>query len=310
MLLTKTALQRATHRQPSFFYTSAREGMFDFLTNVLEPSSGVLLPAYVGWSRNEGSGVLDPILKVGAPVSFYNLTADLTVDMADLEQRLATGFFRVLVVIHYFGRTDIQLPAIRELADRYDVILLEDLAHAFFSALGSGAAGKFGHVLLYSLHKMFPFTQGGLIRYSDAALVRRQKSTLPAISHDLFSYDFSAISAARRRNFFALTDLLKLTPEFGSKFQLMWPVLSDHDVPQTLPVRILGEGRDGIYRGTNEDGFGLVSLYHTLVPQVRAGFPGLNQLSRQITNFPVHQDVDMHILPAMVESFRRHLNDS
>jgi hypothetical protein len=310
MILTKTAVRRETYMQPSFFYTSAREGMLDFLTNVLEPSDGVLLPAYIGWSKNEGSGVLDPVLASGARTNFYNLNSDLSVDMTDLEQKLLTGSFRVLVVIHYFGRTDVRLAAIRDLADRHDVLLLEDLAHAFFTALGGGDAGNMGHVSLYSLHKMFPFAHGGLIQYSDTALVRGQKSTFTKIAEQLFSYDFSAISAARRRNFMALTALLEAAPEIGSGFELMWPVLSDHDVPQTLPVRIIGDGRDNIYRSTNQDGFGMVSLYHTLVPQVREDFPELTFLSRQITNFPVHQDVELRTLPSMVASFRRHLNSS
>jgi dTDP-4-amino-4,6-dideoxygalactose transaminase len=310
MILTKTAVRRETYMQPSFFYASAREGMLDFLTNVLQPSEGVLLPAYIGWSRNEGSGVLDPILDSGARTCFYNLNSDLSVDMANLEQKLLTGSFRVLVVIHYFGRTEIQLAAIRELADRHGVLLLEDLAHAFFSALGAGDAGNVGHVSLYSLHKMFPFAQGGLIRYLDTALVRGQKSTFSEVAEQLFSYDFSAISAARRRNFVALTELLEAVPEIGSRFQLMWPVLSDHDVPQTLPVRIIGDGRDNIYSNMNREGFGMVSLYHTLVPQVREDFDKLNLLSRQIINFPVHQDVELRTLPSMVASFRRYLNSS
>lgn len=310
MLLTKTAQLHDAYRQPSFFYTSAREGMLDFLTNVLEPSDRVLLPAYIGWSKNEGSGVLDPVFEAGAEVNFYNLHSDLSVNLDDLERQLHDGSYRVLVVIHYFGRSDSQLPAVRELADRYNVLLMEDLAHSFFSALGTGVAGKFGDVSLYSLHKMFPFEQGGLIRYSDTSLVHNQRSTLPQIAEQLLSYDFSAISRARRLNFLALIELLSSIPEFGSRFQFLWPVLSDQDVPQTLPVRIFGNRRDEIYRGVNEDGYGLVSLYHTLIPQVRAKFPELNLLSRQVTNFPVHQDVDASILPAMVESFRKHLNAS
>ena len=310
MLLTKTALRPDMYRAPSFFYTSAREGMLDFLRNVLAPSGRILLPAYIGWSKREGSGVLDPVLEAGAEVDFYNLNVDLSVDVGDLECRLDAGAYQVLVVIHYFGRTDSRLPAIREMANRYGVLLLEDLAHAFFSALGGGMAGKFGDASLYSLHKMFPFERGGLIRYSDSSLIRSQKSTLPEISEELVSYDFSSISRARRRNFQTLIELLRSTPEHGHRFQLIWPDLDDYDVPQTLPVRIVGSGRDDIYKGVNEDGYGLVSLYHTLVPQVRAGFPALNLLSRQITNFPVHQDVDISLFPAMVASFRKHLNAS
>ncbi|MDE8668152.1 DegT/DnrJ/EryC1/StrS family aminotransferase [Pseudarthrobacter sp. H3Y2-7] len=308
--IAKTAVDRENFFEPALFYQSAREGMRDFLTNVLpESHDGVLLPAFIGWSPNEGSGVFDPVGELGNHFGFYDLNPDLTADLEDLERNLSTGRYRVLVLIHYFGRTEPALSRVSELAQQYDVLLLEDLAHGFFSSVNGKDAGSFGQVRLFSLHKMFPLTQGGLITYSSQTLVKGQKSTMAELAVDIMSYNWDAIAAIRRANFAGLTERLKSLPEFGGKFQLLWPELGALDVPQTLPVRIFGDSRDNIYKCMNEDGLGMVSLYHTLIDHVRRDFDSMMDLSRHIINFPVHQDVRPESLDFLVSAFQARLND-
>ena len=307
--IPKTALNREAYNEPALFYRSAREGMHDFLANTLEsPTAGVLLPAYIGWSPREGSGVYDPVRALSARSGFYNLNDDLTVDISDLAAQLENAHYRVLVVIHYFGRTEPQLAAIRELADRHDVLLVEDLAHGFFSAHSNGDAGRFGDVKLFSLHKMFPLAGGGLVCYANASLLNGQQQTAPELASELLSFDWRAIAEARRKNFFNISTRLSELPECGSAFHLLWPHLGPIDVPQTLPVRIVDGDRDAIYEGMNADGFGMVSLYHTLIEEVRTSFDNLMELSRQIINFPVHQDVQSDSVSALVASFQHSLN--
>jgi dTDP-4-amino-4,6-dideoxygalactose transaminase len=305
MEISKTAIDPRKHREPAYFYHSAREGMEDFLRSALEdPDEGVLLPAFIGWSANEGSGVFDPVLNVGARAGFYGLRDDLSVDVDALAVHLRAHSYRVIVVIHYFGRTDPALAEIRELADRYGMILVEDLAHGFFTSRGAGPAGSVGDVNLFSLHKMFPLAEGGMITYQRAELIDGQKSTAPELAASLVSYNWAAIAAARRRNFEIISAALRELPEYGSHFSLMWPCLDDFDVPQTLPVRIVGGNRDSIYRAMNSAGFGMVSLYHTLIEPVRTGFEVENRLSQHIINFPVHQDVPTDAVDALIASFR------
>lgn len=306
--MAKGAFRPETLLQPTFFYKSAREGMSDLLSNSLESDrDGVLLPAFIGWSAREGSGVFDPVLKSQATYDFYDLNRDLSANVLDIERRLQSGSYRVLVIIHYFGRTDPNIHQFRALADEYGVILVEDLAHGFYTSLGQGPAGRFGDVSLFSLHKMFPMDEGGMIRYANRKLITNQVSSTTGLAERVLSYDWAAISQVRRSNFILLAGLLEKLPECGSKFELLWPALEDYDVPQTLPVRILTGNRDEIYLGMNRDGFGMVSLYHTLIEPVREGFLYLNRLAEEITNFPVHQDVSEDSIPALVDSFRRHL---
>ncbi|NEN05461.1 DegT/DnrJ/EryC1/StrS aminotransferase family protein [Diaminobutyricibacter tongyongensis] len=307
-IVTKTARDQDTGRRPSLFYGSAREGMRDFLAHTLaSPDDGVLLPAFIGLSPREGSGVLDPVLSVGAQAGFYNLNPDLTVDVDDLERRLSTDSYRVVVIIHYYGRTEPRLAAIRTLADATGALVVEDLAHGFFTALSGGTAGRHGHLNLFSLHKMFPFDDGGMVQYATTDLLRGQAQTRPELAQRILDYDWATIARARRENFLVLSERLAALPECGRDFDFLWEHLGDDDVPQTLPVRILSDRRDAIYAGMNADGYGMVSLYHTLIEQVRGRFEVLEELSRHIINFPVHQDVRVADVDGMLESFRRHL---
>ena len=305
--ITKKALKRSTYERPAFFYSSAREGMLDLLKNLLQPGRDVALPAFIGWSPNEGSGVFDPVEESGVGRRFYDLKSDLTVDLDSLEQTLAAGDVGVLVVIHYFGRTDPAWQEVRRLATENDVFLVEDLAHGWFSALGSSASGTYGDAQLYSLHKMLPLADGGMVSYRSPELVSGQASTDHALPGRVLSYDTEAISAHRRLIFERTSAALAELARDDDRFALMWPDMGD-DVPQTLPVRITGANRDHVYRYMNEHGVGMVSLYHTLIPQLPAGFDEVRSISRQIINFPVHQDVDPDRVDEIVALFREALD--
>ncbi|WP_089155621.1 DegT/DnrJ/EryC1/StrS family aminotransferase [Micromonospora sp. NBS 11-29] len=312
--ISKTATDPEVFRAPSLFYAAAREGMRDLLA---QPEvwrgerRAILLPSFIGWSANEGSGVFDPVTGLGLDPGFYDLTEDLAVDLSSLDARLAERRYDVVVVIHYFGRTERAIGRIRELTDRHGALLLEDLAHAWFTHALGGPAGRTGDVSLYSLHKMLPMPggRGGMVTYRNSGWISGQRETEPGFARHVLDHDPVGIARRRQENFRVLTGLLRALPELGSGFELMWPELADDDAPQTLPVRILGPGRDNrdhVYAAMNREGFGVVSLYHTLIEDLRA-HPSMARLSRHIINFPVHQDIAPDDYPALVGSFRRAL---
>lgn len=306
--IAKTAGDPSRFAQRTLFYGSAREGMGDLLTNGTVRGGGVLLPAFIGWSAREGSGVFDPVRESGSPYGFYGLNADLSVDVDDLAARLAAGRFAVLVVIHYYGRTEPRLAEIKQLADEHGALLVEDLAHGYFTAQQQGPAGSTGDVLLYSLHKMLPLADGGQLVYRDPSLVSAQAETRPDLARVVLDFDWRAISVRRRENYLALERALAALPGAGSAFHLLWPELSPDDVPQTLPVYVHGDVRDALYESMNESGYGMVSLYHTLIPEVREGFPVTADVARHIINFPVHQDVPADSVEQMAQEFGHNLD--
>nr|WP_300047964.1 DegT/DnrJ/EryC1/StrS family aminotransferase [uncultured Nocardioides sp.] len=309
--IPKTASDRARLRAPSLFYRSAREGMADLFrqdSTWRGESRTVLLPGFIGWSPNEGSGVFDPVDQLGLTPRFYDLGPDLAFDPAAIEAACAAERIDVIVVIHYFGRVQPALEEARAIADRHGCLLVEDLAHGYFTALMGGQAGRTGDVLAYSLHKMFamPDAQGGQMVYRDTTYLTGQADTAPELAREVLDMDAAAVAVARRRVFSELTRRLRDLPGHGSDFELMWPELRDDESPQTLPVRILGPGRDRVYHSMNAEGIGMVSLYHTLIPQL-SGFDAMVQLSQHIINFPVHQDVAVDDVPEVVAAFARAL---
>ncbi|MEV4816298.1 DegT/DnrJ/EryC1/StrS family aminotransferase [Micromonospora tulbaghiae] len=313
--IAKTATDPGAFHTPSLFYSAAREGMRDLLAQPevwRGEQRGILLPSFIGWSAHEGSGVFDPVTELGLDPGFYDLTPDLAVDLSSLETRLAEGRYDVVVVIHYFGRTERAIGRIRTLTDRHGALLLEDLAHAWFTHALGGPAGRTGEVSLYSLHKMLPMpgARGGMVTYRNPDRLTGQRETAPELARYVIDHDTPGIARQRRENFSALTNLLGTLPEMGDAFELMWPELDEDDVPQTLPVRILGAGRenrDHVYAEMNREGFGMVSLYHTLIEHLR-DHPTTARLARHIINFPVHQDIAPDDYPALIAGFRRALH--
>ena len=240
---------------------------------------------------------------------FYELDGNsLSANVPQLKDRLHNGDFDLVLVIHYFGRTEPHLAEIAAASHKAGAILVEDLAHGFFSMHSGAQAGRYGSVNLFSLHKMFPTPNfsGGMVTYRDLSLLREQMSSRPELATFILDFDWFSISRARRKNFETLSRSLDALPENGSHFELMWPALDGNDVPQTLPVRIKNGRRDAIYHQMNEQGFGMVSLYHTLAHEVRS-FRQSVDLSQSIINFPVHQDVQETELQPMADAFRRAL---
>ena len=308
MTIAKGAIDPKRFHHRALFYNSAREGFSDLLDHVIaDGRHNVLLPAFIGWSPREGSGVFDPVRASATEPIFYNLNPDLTVDLTSLERALELHPGGLLVVLHYFGRTEPRMAAIRDLAEQHDTLLVEDLAHGLYSWAIGGAAGRSGAISLFSLHKMLPRRDGGMMIYRDLTILTGQRETAPELARFLLDYDWASIAAARCSNFEAIAKRLRASSLNGSRFALLWPECAAGDVPQTLPVRILRGDRDAVYHRMNAEGFGMVSLYHTLIEEIRGSFPEMVALSRAIINFPVHQDVDPDAIEALVLSFERSL---
>ena len=289
MVIPKLAEDVHRLRRAIALFPSARSAFKAILQEVAPRGDRVvLLPAYIGWSDREGSGVFDPIRELGLPFAFYRVSRSLEIDVADLEVKIRRHPRAALLVIHYFGRVDPSYDQVVELARTSGAELIEDEAHALLTDLIGGRSGRGGAHAFFSLHKLLPLSGGG-------AWVRNgQPSEDGRAARVLLSFDLASIANVRRANHEKLTQLLQ---PLQDRVRPLWPVLASHEVPQTYPVildsRGLGrEFRDRVYARLNERGFGVVSLYHTLVEAIPPDeFQDSFELSRRILNLPVHQDV-------------------
>ena len=70
------------------YHDNARNAFEDILLNLMEhQESTILLPAFIGYSPKEGSGIFDPILHTGIQYKFYAMTKELFIDINDLKEK-------------------------------------------------------------------------------------------------------------------------------------------------------------------------------------------------------------------------------
>lgn len=308
LIISKTAINPNQFARPSYAFTNGRTAFKAYLLALdLAPSDEILLPAYIGWSSREGSGVFDPVEEVGARYRFYRLNRDLSIDLDDLRVQLATGYPRLLVIIHYFGYPDPQLAEVVALARANNVMVLEDEAHAMYSDWVGGVCGRFGDACIMSLHKMLPFSSGGLLILNQPddttqdTIYNSPLRTTP--DHSPLAYDLLKIAQARQYN---TLRLLALLCPLKGRADPLFSTVSDGVVPQTLPVIISNVSRDELYFELNDLGFGVISLYHTQIRAISAEkYPESHWLARRILNLPVHQDIQPGQLESMVDHLTR-----
>ncbi|MGC9949543.1 MAG: DegT/DnrJ/EryC1/StrS family aminotransferase [Bryobacteraceae bacterium] len=298
-MITKRAENSSNHARRVIPFQAARKA-FRAILNALEVSNGkVLLPSYIGWSPREGSGVFDPIASLHLDYSFYALDERLRIDIGSLRTELESGSVRVLVIIHYFGYVDPCYEEAVKIAREHGVFVLEDEAHAMLSDLVGGICGRLGDACIYSFHKILPVESGGAAVINDAesplaqALVADPESALP-----LYDYDLNRIADKRRANSLVLDRLVR---ELAPEIEPLLGAPGCPAFPQSYPVMIRNGSRDRVYHDMNAAGFGVVSLYHTLISQISPGcFPAAAKVSRHILNLPVHQDASEGALESMV----------
>jgi dTDP-4-amino-4,6-dideoxygalactose transaminase len=176
--------------------------------------------------------------------------------------------------------------------------VLEDCAHALFTDLVRGAVGRLGDASVLSLHKLLPAPGGVLITNSSERWTPGDLDAPEVLPRFLWDFDLCAIAAKRKNNTVALTELLG--PLAGAADPL-WPCLGDDDVLQTYPVLLRKANRNHVYEQMNARGYGVVSLYHTLVGGIGASnYPVSHALSRSILNLPVHQDLNASQLADLI----------
>ena len=164
-MIEKNAQDPARYRKPLLFYNSARESFQDILSGM--KSSGpytLLLPGYIGYSPREGSGLYDPVTAEKVPHLFYRIDRSVRIDPDDFRKKLYSVEGNCLVLlVHYFGYVDPAAARIAEMCRERNAVLVEDSAHALYTDLIDHACGSLGDYCFYSLHKMLPFRDGGML---------------------------------------------------------------------------------------------------------------------------------------------------
>lgn len=297
MIIEKNQSEVSNFITPTYYYNDARSAMKDlFAVLMKEKNVKVLfLPAYIGVSPIEGSGIYDPVCELeeqGLTVFFYKITENLDIDIkhaVSLVDKYGKDTF-IFLRVNYFGFIDKNASYLYRYVKEHGGVTVGDNAHGFFTYLRQNNITE--DAVFFSLHKQFPFSDGGMLRIinKDMGALSYSGCTEPEDNRNPWVYDTISISEKRRQNYKYLSEA---SEKYKDIFVPLKSLDSDFEVPQTFPIKLFNTDRFKVYLKMNEKGWGVVSLYHTLIEPLRNGeYPVSEALSECILNLPVHQDAE------------------
>ncbi|MCW8194309.1 DegT/DnrJ/EryC1/StrS family aminotransferase [Proteobacteria bacterium 005FR1] len=154
------------------------------------PGDEVITSPFTFWATAEA------IHQTGARAVYVDIrTDDMNLDPAALEAAV-TERTRAILPVHIFGQCP-DMDAIMRVADRHDLVVVEDAAQAFGARSGERCAGSFGLAGCFSFYPSKPlgcFGDGGLITTNDADFAARLRrlinhGTLSQNRHSEFAYN-------------------------------------------------------------------------------------------------------------------------
>jgi hypothetical protein len=101
-----------------------------------------------------------PAREIGANISFYPVSDDLSPDWAACEEMISKGKPALFFLVHYFGFPNPALLQTREFCDRFGTKLIEDAAHVLRPIAGIGTVGD---AVLWSPHKLLGVPDGAIL---------------------------------------------------------------------------------------------------------------------------------------------------
>jgi dTDP-4-amino-4,6-dideoxygalactose transaminase len=302
-MITKKALNQDRFKRQWVHTNSARDAWSEIIEKykILHPNGKILLPAYIGWSANEGSGIFDSVVKSGMESIFYGLGMRLEIDFDDLRSKVEANKKPLVLLVHYFGFMDANYIKIATWLEENNIFCVEDCAHAWLTDLIGGVCGKRGNFSFYSLHKLLPVATGGIM--VDNQPTDNYKDAINPFYE--LNYDLYTIYTIRRTNYNYLLQLLLDV----KGIEVIYKELEKGICPQTLPVIVESYDRTTLYNKMNEAGFGMVSLYHTMISNLdNSPFEAPHKLAPRIINFPIHQDIVLKDIDEMVYELKRIIN--
>ena len=265
----------------------------------------VLLPAYIGFTDREGSGVFDPVKESGLGYRFYAVDEQLSVSTATLRAALSAGGVGVLLVVHWFGLPHANLQEVRALCDAFGVLLVEDCAHVAGPLGGRDPTlGRIGDAAFYSLHKIYGGSAGGALVWNrqppDSTETENAPACPAAVLGSILANDVGTLTHHRHELYKRLVDGLGDI----AGIDVMYPEIGDH-VPHSCAVRVAGGLREKLYFALMERGVPLTALYYRLIAEIdESAYPEGYSVSRSILNYPVHHGVPAAVLPQVIAATR------
>jgi len=151
--------------------------MAAILINII-PGDEVIMPSYTFVST------ANAFVLRGAKIVFVDIRPDtMNIDETLIEDAI-TKNTKAIVPVHYAG-VSCEMDTIMELADKYNIFVIEDAAQGMMSFYKGKALGSIGHMGTFSFHETKNYTSGGEggllivndIQFTERAEVIREKGT-------------------------------------------------------------------------------------------------------------------------------------
>jgi dTDP-4-amino-4,6-dideoxygalactose transaminase len=288
----------------NFYSTQFTSSCRDAINQILLKHKGprkILLPAYVGLSFEEGSGILDPIKGAAAEFSFYVVDDQLDPDLNSLETQLETFRPTHVLIVNYFGFLIKHRKSIYELLAGFSACTIEDFAHLVEPLRSRSKVPKYADYEVFSLHKTIGSNLGGGAILSENFEESFAETIATSTLSSFAKSDLGFIASVRSRNYEHLMNLLRIeaNPNFTCFFKDMRIPIS----PLNFPVRFSdGKKRHRFYTELVSRQIFPTALYHRLVPEItQEKYPTSILVSQTILNLPVHQDIAIADLDQMIE---------
>ena len=247
----------------------------------------------------------------------------------DKAEELITPWTSAILAVHVFGRP-CYLERLQEIADRHNLKLIYDAAHAFGVRINGSNIGTFGDMSMFSFHatKLFHSLEGGMLVFRDEWL----KKTFNYLKNFGFENELEVVmpgTNAKMNELQALTGDLNFAyiQEILDKHRLLYDIYKYRleqveglevppDFPSWLdpncsffPVQVDPEkfkmGRDGLYYSLREYNVFPRRYFYPLVSdfpcyrslEIRSGLDTAKRVSSRILNLPIYYDLseqDVH----------------
>ena len=136
----------------------------------IKPGDEVIVPSYTFVSTALA------FVRQGAKIIFADSRPDHPGIDEDKLEELITPKTKVIVPVHYAG-VACDMDKIMSLADKYNLIVIEDAAQAIDSFYRGKPLGSIGHLATFSFHetKNINSGEGGLLAINDERFIRRSE---------------------------------------------------------------------------------------------------------------------------------------
>jgi dTDP-4-amino-4,6-dideoxygalactose transaminase len=133
----------------------------------LQPGDEVLVPGYTFIAS------MSAVIAVGGRPVLVEIDESLTMDPRDAEQKI-TPRTRVIMPVHMLGNP-CDMQAILDLAQKYNLVVIEDCCQALGASYGGKRVGSYGALGVFSLnsYKVINAGDAGILVTGDSELYRR-----------------------------------------------------------------------------------------------------------------------------------------